>query len=111
MPSEVQAATEKYKSEQDVVGRFVEDCCITFVGSALRVRADKLYTAFREWAEREGEYVLSQRKFGGQLTTKGFERFKSSVSWYRSIDLREATGSGSSEPASEATEPNEFRFD
>lgn len=69
-PSEVIAATASYRSDQDVLGAFIDECCVT--GPSFQVLFADLYTAYKHWAESTGEHVASQNKFGRRLTDRGF---------------------------------------
>lgn len=71
----VQEATESYRSEMDVVGGFLDDCCE--VGPSLRAFATPLYQAYRQWCERTGERSVSQRGFGQALQERDFTRVRS----------------------------------
>jgi putative DNA primase/helicase len=62
----VRQATAAYRGEQDVLGEFIEDCCVEGDVEAL---ASDLYDAYREWG---GE--LSQRKFGLTLRERGYTK-------------------------------------
>jgi putative DNA primase/helicase len=61
-PECVQTATASYRAEQDVVGRFIEECCQT--GEKCVASASELWEAFKVWA---GEEVISQTAFGCEL--------------------------------------------
>lgn len=87
MPDDVKAATNGYRSEMDVVGAFITDCCVTIPGA--KVQAGRLYEAYRKWCESSGETTLTQRKFGDRLTEKGFDRVESSGHWRLGVGLRE----------------------
>ncbi|MBP7571598.1 MAG: hypothetical protein KBA95_16180 [Acidobacteria bacterium] len=70
----VDAATAAYRAEMDVLGSFLDARCV--VDPAARVRAALLYQAYKDWAEEAGEFVMSLRRFGGQLTERGFGQHK-----------------------------------
>jgi putative DNA primase/helicase len=92
LPEAVRAATEGYRSEQDLLAGFIEECCVTG-NSSYRCRAGELYGRFRAWCEASGEakgsVVPSQRKVGEALTERGFERLLSNGTWYLGIGLRQ----------------------
>jgi putative DNA primase/helicase len=69
-PQEVLDATATYKSESDLVGQFVGECCI--VGEYARAKARPLYQAFSKWAE--GTDGMSETTFGVQMAKKGFQK-------------------------------------
>jgi putative DNA primase/helicase len=87
-PDEVKAATKGYRKENDVLGHFIEWCCV--VGSSFKVRAGDLFAAYKRWAEASGEFVMSNTKFGTAMA----ERFRKETSngiWYVGVGLK---GSG-----------------
>jgi putative DNA primase/helicase len=86
-PEEVKRATAEYRTQQDLTGTFLAECCLT--GPDYRCRAKDLYDAFRQWCKSSGERELSQRRFGEALREKGFEDFTSNGTWYRGIAVKE----------------------
>lgn len=73
-PACVRAATNAYRDEMDLVGRFITDCCD--VGSELSVGASVLFKRFRTWCEDAGERAPNQTRFGSRLTERGFNSDK-----------------------------------
>lgn len=69
-PSEVQAAVDEYKKDQDVVQRWIDDECDVKKGYASYFAA--LYNRYDKWAEDNGEPKMSRKEFGKNLTEKGF---------------------------------------
>jgi putative DNA primase/helicase len=88
-PDEVLEATGEYRSEMDVIGAFLDECCI--LGDEKTVSAADLYRAYGEWCKDTGEALEKQRKFGGRLTERGgFERYRGGKSGghrWRGVDL------------------------
>lgn len=69
---EVLLATEGYKSEMDIVGRFINERCS--VDPRYVVAARDLYGDFKDWSEEQGEkWIMTQQAFGMRLKEKGFE--------------------------------------
>src|SRR6266853_4141325 len=60
-PEIVTKATEEYRGAEDMISRFLEECCE--VSAAHDAPARKLYERYKEWAEDMKEYVLKERKF------------------------------------------------
>jgi putative DNA primase/helicase len=86
-PYEVIAATNEYRAECDVIGRFLEECCVTCESSHAKAR--DLYRAFCRWAEASGEESLTETAFGRRMTERGMERqHKNSGKKYLNIALR-----------------------
>jgi putative DNA primase/helicase len=69
-PEDVQLATETYRKESDVVGRFLEQEIVEEEGK--EEGATDLYEAYKSWCESEGEKPLNQTNFGRRLTERGF---------------------------------------
>jgi putative DNA primase/helicase len=88
-PEEVLQATGEYRSEMDVVGTFLDECCV--LGEDENVSAGDLYRAYGEWCKETGEVQEKQRKFGSRLTERGcFERYRGGKDGghrWRGIDL------------------------
>lgn len=72
MPSEVKKATEGYRAEMDVIAGFIEECC--YIAPYANVQAFAIYDAYKKWCNENGEGTLTQRKFGGTLTERGYQR-------------------------------------
>jgi putative DNA primase/helicase len=86
-PGEVAVATAEYRTQQDVLGLFVGDCCT--LGPDLKAKASDLYTTYVEWCERAGEKHINRREFGEALTDRKFQRYTNNGTWYRGIGLAE----------------------
>ena len=92
IPDAVRAATAKYRSEEDNLGRFVADCCLTT--GAVRVKFSQLFEALEKWCTDNGEELPSRKAVGQWLQEHDFEEQHSGGRWYRGIALR-----ADSEPA------------
>jgi putative DNA primase/helicase len=75
LPDEVRAAVDEYRGEMDVLAGFIADCC--FEGKQYVAGATDLYKAYQQWAESNGERILSQKAFGSKLADRGFEKSRS----------------------------------
>lgn len=74
VPETVSAATNDYRGEMDALGMFLEDCCV--VGDAYKCTVADMYRTYKSWAEHNGEYLLSHRRFGIELASRDFRRLK-----------------------------------
>lgn len=83
-PDKVKAATQGYREESDVIGRFLNECTIQREG--IKVKAGDLYIAYEKWCG--GKADISQTNFGIKIREKGFIR-KSSTGYpyYHGIGL------------------------
>jgi phage/plasmid-associated DNA primase len=84
----VREATEEYLTSEDVYARWMDECCL-ISPQAGSTRVSVLYQNFREWCERSGEYVPSQKRFSQEIANKGFEKYESTGMRYQGIALRE----------------------
>jgi putative DNA primase/helicase len=86
-PKEVQAATESYRDEMDLLGGFLSECCIQ--GPAAWATAKDLYQAHALWCSANGEHQMGQRRFGINLAERGFQSCKGThgVRIWRGIGL------------------------
>lgn len=66
---EVVAANDDWRSENDQLGRFIEECCV--VADSFSERARPLYECYRQGAEGAGENAIT---FGRRLKDKGFAK-------------------------------------
>lgn len=73
-PVEVEAARSEYRSEMDILGAFIGDCCE--IGEYYREPASSLYRDYAKWCEDNGERPITQRSLGLQLAERGFESIK-----------------------------------
>ena len=65
LPVAVKEASQAYREESDVIGRFFDDCCI--LESGHQTQSSVLYQSFRNWCERNGEKGYAANKFGGLI--------------------------------------------
>lgn len=71
-PAQVIAATDAYKAESDVIGRFLDECCL--IGLHFHVRSAELFSAWCRWCGSEGEEAGTQTAFSTMLTNRGFDK-------------------------------------
>jgi putative DNA primase/helicase len=83
-PSEVLAATNEYRAEQDVLGAFLAECCE--VHPDCRAKVGELYAAYQEWAKGNGEYERSATAFGLSMRERGFKK-DGGKRWYIGVSI------------------------
>jgi putative DNA primase/helicase len=71
-PEEVATATKQYRAESDVIGRFIEECCVR--GEYTEVKARELYQTFLRWAEKSGETPVKETAFGRSMAERGYDK-------------------------------------
>jgi putative DNA primase/helicase len=74
VPDTIRDAMTDYRNDQDIVGRFLDECCEADPNSW--VPAADLYEAYRRWSVSQGESLLTQRQFGMRLSHRGQVREK-----------------------------------
>lgn len=84
LPDEVQAATDSYRADEDQLGGFIANCCISEYHA--RVTASALHTAYVEYT---GDRGMTQAKLAKLLKERGYhnDRFtsgpnKGRVGWF-----------------------------
>jgi len=86
-PVEVQEAVREYRSAEDIIGRFVRDCCI--VGSnAYCVKFSDLYAALEHWCDDTGDNRPGRKAVTQWLQDNGLEQYHSGGARYRGIGLK-----------------------
>lgn len=92
-PEVVTTATTNYRHEQDILGDFIEDCCI-LEPLATIPKAD-LKGEYERWCKENNNDPVSQRTFKARLTEKGINDSKSgSIRYWRGITLRSLVPNG-----------------
>lgn len=71
-PDEVRKATGEYRVEMDVLAGFLAECCE--FGTDHWEYAKDLYESYKRWCDENGERPEPQRKFGGRLGERSFQR-------------------------------------
>lgn len=64
-PSTVTEATEDSRREEDILGRFLNECTIPKQGA--KARAKELYRAYVQWCEENGITPRSNTTFGKKI--------------------------------------------
>ena len=70
VPQEVEDATLAYRTDQDILGEWITDCCNIVPAAA--TEKGKLYGSYKCWIETHGHRPLSQTKFTRKLRERGY---------------------------------------
>ena len=73
-PEKVRAATAEYFTEEDAVGRWLQEA--TEREDDAHATTAELYESWREWANRNGEHVGSQKRLSAALVARGIPRWR-----------------------------------
>ncbi len=74
LPLCVHAAIEQYKADNDWMAHFLDSCCV--VEDDREEKSGELYTSYRAFCARSGEYARSTTEFYTALSQHGFIRHK-----------------------------------
>jgi P4 family phage/plasmid primase-like protien len=81
-------ATKEQLAAGDVVGLWIEQCCVVAPGASCQ--STPLYLSYRSWATSEGNtFVMGTRAFARRMKEKGFVPGKNSVAIWHGLRLRE----------------------
>jgi len=72
VPGEVNRATESYRDDMDIMGKFLEDRCTVVTNG--RITTKNLYASYKLWCEENGERDISQTTFGTRIAERGFTK-------------------------------------
>jgi putative DNA primase/helicase len=78
-PDEVLAAVKEYRNDMDIIGQWLDECCVIAPKGAersLMTRAGKLYHSYNEWSMENVGWSLTQTRFGRTLAERGFIKGK-----------------------------------
>lgn len=86
-PDTVILATASYRHEQDILGDFIEDCCVLEALAQL-AKAD-LKDAYQSWCQDNSVEPVTQRTFRARLVEKGVTDGKSgAIRYWKGITTR-----------------------
>lgn len=87
----VSAATDEYRSDSDVFGQWLSECCVT--DRRYEVGQKMLYESYSAWCNAAGHRPASVTTFGGWLRERGYERRRShGRTFYVGLDLLAGAG-------------------
>lgn len=76
LPKVVEDSIKDYREANDWLGHFIEDCCQKVNG--YRQKSGELYSAYRAYAMKNGEYTRSTTDFYRALEAAGFHKQRTS---------------------------------
>jgi putative DNA primase/helicase len=85
-PDVVKMATNKYRSEMDILEDFIQSRCV--LETEKKTTHKELYAAYARWCEENGEFAVTTNTFGKKLIGRGFEFTKpQNVKTWKDIEL------------------------
>jgi putative DNA primase/helicase len=90
VPGKVNAFTQQYCNEQDMVGQFIEACIDCTDNTKDKVKKKEMYNQFIDHMKDEGmgEDHMAATAFHKQMATKGFETKKISDWYYTTVKFK-----------------------
>lgn len=88
-PDCIQNATKEYQTEEDIIGQFISDECLT--GLSYKIKAADFSENLNKWCDSEGYQRINQKRIGTDLKSRGFKKHKSNGTWYIGIGIRANT--------------------
>jgi putative DNA primase/helicase len=89
-PHAVSSATDEYFKGEDAVGRWLDEACELSPNRTETIAT--LYAAWKSWAELNGEFFGSAKRFSDELSKHGFERDRDKhARGFRGLCLRRDT--------------------
>jgi putative DNA primase/helicase len=85
-PPEVAASVADYIQGEDTLGAWMEEC--VELKQEERVRSGDAYHSFRRWADAQGEFIPSQKRFTQRLRDRGIQSIKSGSRYFQGIRLK-----------------------
>ena len=79
-PQAVLYATDEFRSDMDIIGNFVKECCVQKAGIMTRVK--DIYKAYQVWCVENNEHCASERYLALRLQEIGFERSRDANTRY-----------------------------
>jgi putative DNA primase/helicase len=96
-PAEVEAYTDQYRGDMDIIGDFVKTVCKVEQGTCCP--AKDLWDRYEQWCHDNGEQPLKQRTFGRRLRERGIRSEpvwssieKKVVRYYSGISIADESG-------------------
>lgn len=71
VPEAVQAEVDDYASETDIIGQFLEECCIIGGGEDTTATVKAIRDVYERWCDEQGHYALAARRLSAKLEEHG----------------------------------------
>ena len=86
-PKCIQDAVSEYRSEMDIIGDWIDECCVE--DPHAKVSAKDLYASYRNWSQASGQHPFGKKRFSQKLEGKGFEKDRTGqVRFYVGLALK-----------------------
>jgi len=89
MPPAMQSEVSHYRSESDIIGLWIEECCINDQNET--TAAENLFRSYRYWCDSNGHRSASQTTLGRRLNERGYKKKRAVKTQWVGITLRQGT--------------------
>lgn len=98
LSTQIERETLAYRSNQDIVGQFIDDCIMAFPGSTLA--KSTMYKTYTEWCTENGLRPATKLALGNALIERGFKEVRTGRSrcWNNINIVAHATEPQTEEP-------------
>jgi putative DNA primase/helicase len=79
-PEAVKSAVNTYRTDEDTLQNFLDECCVREVSAQVRRKA--LFAAYTQWSKANGLRQMTTNKFGRELHRLGIEGDDGNRFWY-----------------------------
>lgn len=90
IPKIILLETNKYRRETDVLGEWIDECCIKLPHA--RISATEAYKSYKKHLEENGFHSISSRTFYKMLENKGYEKKHSNGSYFSGLRIKSPFG-------------------
>ena len=87
VPAKVEMSTEEYRRDEDIIGHFLEDCCI--LEDNAETKAQHLYQAYAKYCTEAGHSPLDITRFGGDMKKRVNAQRKTKGVYYKRLKVKE----------------------
>ncbi|EQD49765.1 phage/plasmid primase, P4 family [mine drainage metagenome] len=77
LPSAIADANADYRQDSDVVGLWIEDCCL--LDSLARAKNNELYESYSGWAQAAGHRPMSAKSLADKLRERGLAPWRNTA--------------------------------
>jgi putative DNA primase/helicase len=85
-PERIKNETEKYQNEEDIVSRWLEDCCTIHTDTVVKSKASDVQASFKKWCELNN-LRSSKNDLADGLRKRGIVTLKSGINYWCKIKL------------------------
>ncbi|WOH74025.1 phage/plasmid primase, P4 family [Bradyrhizobium sp. NDS-1] len=90
VPDEIKETTEEYRSDSDVLGRFLQECTMRAEGQ--RLSNAELHNLFVVWSRRNGERPWTKKSLTSAMKERDYEQSRGEERYWKEIVATKSVG-------------------